>query len=246
MALDLREQPIGRSPAFATTHWSLVVAAGNRDSPHAEKALAELCQIYWYPLYAYVRRRGYGPEDAEDLTQDFFVRLMEKEYLGLADRQRGKFRTFLLCAMKHFLINHQESSKAVVRGGRVNHLSIDAQDAERQYLAEPVEKISPERYYEKRWAMTVLDQALRALECEYARAESLELFLQLKACLGGHAHTSYAEIGHRLGMSEGSVKTAAFRMRQRFGQALHAEVAKTIDSPDEVEDELRSLMALFE
>lgn len=229
---------------FATTHWSLVLAAGH-PTPGAHAALAKLCQIYWYPLYAYVRRQGHGPHDAQDLTQEFFARLLEQHSVAEVRREKGKFRSFLLAAMNHFLANEWDRARAQKRGGRCRLVSLDAASAEDRYRLEPVDQLTPDRIFERRWALTLLEEVLRRLGRDYAAAGKAELFAQLKSCLTGErAALPYARLAARLGLTEGAVKVAVHRLRQRYRQILRAEIAHTVACPEEIEDEIRHLFAV--
>jgi RNA polymerase sigma factor (sigma-70 family) len=234
------------SPAargFASTRWSLVVAARG-EAPEARAALAVLCQAYWHPLYAYARRRLANADDAQDLTQEFFARLLEKDYLQAADPRRGKFRSFLLAAFKHFLANERERATAQKRGGGRRPLPLDFEDGERRYRHEPADATTPETLYARRWALTLLEQALARLRQEFAAAGKEALFEALKGTLTGDGTAEpYARIGRDLGLSEPAVKTAVHRLRRRYQELLRAEVAQTVASPEEVEDELRDLFA---
>jgi RNA polymerase sigma-70 factor (ECF subfamily) len=235
---------MGVPPAFVTTHWSVVLTAGRSDTTLARDALARLCQTYWHPLYAYVRRLGHSPPDAQDLTQEFFARLLAKNYLAAADESRGRFRSFLLAALKHFLANEWDKASAQKRGGGQIPISIDPGSAETACSFEPADTTTPEKIYERRWALTLLDQVLRRLREEYVRAGREKLFEQLKPTLTEASRTvRYAEIAARLGMSEGAVKVAVHRLRLRYREVLRAEIADTVASPAEVEDELRNLFA---
>jgi RNA polymerase sigma factor (sigma-70 family) len=228
---------------FASTRWSLVAAAGRGESPEARAALAVLCQTYWYPLYAYARRLA-SADDAQDLTQEFFARLLEKDYLRAADPRRGKFRSFLLTAFKHFLAKERERAAAQKRGGGRRPLSLDFQDGERRFRHEPADPTTPEMVYQRRWALTLLEQALARLRQEFAGAGKEHLFEALKGALtGGGTDEPYAGIGQDLGLSEQAVKTAVHRLRRRYKELLCAEVAQTVATPEEVEDELRDLFA---
>ena len=234
-----------RAGHFATTHWSVVLAAGQSDSLHAAAALEQLCRTYWYPLYAYVRRRGYSPADAQDLTQEFFARLLERKSFSSADPARGRFRTFLLQALEHFLANEWKSAHRLKRGGAAPCLPLDAAEAAQRYANEPATTLTPERVYEKRWAMTLLEQVLAALEREYAEAGKSRVFEELAELLWGKdASTSYALIGERLGMTEGTARGAMHRLRERYRERLRAEVAHTVAEPAEVEEELRYLITV--
>jgi RNA polymerase sigma-70 factor (ECF subfamily) len=233
------------SGAFTTTHWSVVLAAAQQESPQAAEALETLCRTYWYPLYAFVRCRGHSPEDAQDLTQEFFAHFLQKGYFHLADRTRGRFRTFLVHALEHFLINEWKRGQRIRRGGGRVCFSLDATDAETRYLGEAAGAITPERYYDQRWAMTLLDQVMRALRQEYAEAGRTAVFEELADFLWGKDDSvSYTQIGERLGMTEGALRGAMHRLRRRYRERLRAEVAQTVAPPDTVEDELRYLLTV--
>jgi DNA-directed RNA polymerase specialized sigma24 family protein len=228
--------------SFATTHWSVVVAAGQCRSPDSQGALATLCEAYWYPLYVYIRRRGYGAEDARDLTQAFFAQLLEKQTLQVADRQRGKFRSFLLASLNHFLANEGRRTQAKKRGGGQKPFSLDLQSGENRYRNEPFHQWTAEKIFERRWALTVLEQALCALRNESVAAGKLPLFEQLKFFLGGSGGSlPYSELAVRLGTTEGAIKVAMHRLRRRYGELLRAEIAQTVAEPDQIDEELRHL-----
>jgi RNA polymerase sigma factor (sigma-70 family) len=229
---------------FATTRWSLVLAAKGRGEPQAREALADLCALYWYPLYAYVRRRGHDADRAQDLTQEFFARLLEKDFLADVDRGKGRFRSFLLAACKHFLANERDRARALKRGGGREPIPIDALDAESRYRREPVDAMTPERLFDRRWALTLLDQVLQRLGEEMARAGKAVWFDRLKpALLGARGSDPYGQIAAELGMTEGAVKVAVHRLRQRYRALLNEEIARTVDDPGQVEDEIRDLFA---
>jgi RNA polymerase sigma-70 factor (ECF subfamily) len=229
---------------FATTHWSLVLAAGHKSSPASERALEELCQAYWYRLYAYARRRVGTVHAAQDLTQEFFARVLEKEYLQAADRDKGRFRSFLLTMFKRFLSNERERERAQKRGGGRRACSLDLDSAEALYCRQPADDETPEAVFERRWALTLLERVLRALADEYAAKGKQELFEQCQPLLTGDSGApSHAEIGARLDMSEGAVKVAIHRLRQRYRELLQAEVAATVADATAVDDELRILLA---
>jgi RNA polymerase sigma factor (sigma-70 family) len=229
---------------FATTHWSVVLTAQRHDSTRAYAALSYLCQTYWYPLYAFVRRQGHSAHDAQDLTQEFFSRLLEKNYLAVADRERGKFRSFLLAALKHFLANEWNRARAAKRGGGREVLSLNETDAEGRYLLEPTDETTAEKIFERRWATTLLEQAVTRLREEYAQAEKGDLYEALKNCLTIESRSvPYAELAARLKMSEGAIKVAVYRLRGRYREVLREEIAQTVSSPEEVEEELRHLFA---
>lgn len=236
--------PVGQ-PLFATTHWSVVLAAGQSADAQASVALEQLCRTYWYPLYAYVRRRGYSPEDAQDLTQQFFALFLKKECFRLADRSRGRFRTFLLHALEHFLINEWKRAQCAKRGGSRPLLSLDVAEAEHRYALEPATTLTPERAYEKQWAATLLAQVLSGLKQEYADAGNARVFAELADLLWGRdAAVSFAAIGARLGLTEGAARAAMHRLRTRYRERLRREVAQTVAEPGEVDEELRYLIAV--
>jgi RNA polymerase sigma-70 factor (ECF subfamily) len=240
--------PPGRSdsPSFGTTHWSLVLAARERGTAESEAALAALCASYWYPLYAFIRRRNHDPDRAADLTQGFFTRFLEKDYLAAVDPAKGCFRAFLLAACKHFLANVHDQEVALKRGGGRRPVSIDARDAEGRYLREPSHELTPERLFERRWALTLLDRALDQVGREFQQRGKGVLFDRLKVVLTGAARTvPYAELGAELEMSEDSVKKAAHRLRQRYRDILRELVAETVEEPGQVDDEIRALFAIL-
>jgi RNA polymerase sigma-70 factor (ECF subfamily) len=225
---------------FATTRWSLVVAArGN--SPAARDALAELCRLSWYPLYAYIRRKGHTHVEAEDLTQEFFTRLLERDDLATVDPSRGRFRSFLLASCNHFLSNQRDRDQALKRGGGRQPLPLDFHDAERRYVAEPGHDQTPERLFERRWALTLLERVLQRLQQDYEDSGKGNLFERLKGQLAGETVGSYAEAAAELGLTEGAVKVAAHRLRQRYRDLLRDEIAQTLDDPAAVDDEIHAL-----
>jgi RNA polymerase sigma factor (sigma-70 family) len=232
------------SERFHTTQWSVVLAAGRRSSPDAHDALATLCQVYWYPIYAYVRRRGRSPDDAQDLTQSFFAGLLEKNVAGKADRSRGKFRSFLLASLDHFLAKEWRRASARKRGeGRVA-LALDFAAGESRYTLEPAHELTAEKIYQRRWALTLLEETLAKLRDEFARSGKLELFERLKPYLGGDENTvPYRQIAESLGKTDGAVKVAVHRLRQRCRALLRSEIAQTVSTPQEVDEELRDLFA---
>ena len=236
------DSPIAPREVFATTRWTVVLHARDASDTQAREALENLCRAYWYPLYAFVRRQGVSPEDAQDLTQAFFEKLIEKNFLADVQREKGRFRSFLLAALKHFLANEWDKARAQKRGGGVVHVPIDTASAETRYGLEPAHFDSPEKLFERRWAITLLDRVLERLRDEHVEAGKADLFEQLKPCLTAEkASLSYAELGARVGLSEGAVKVAVHRLRQRYRELLRAEIAETVDSPGEVEEELRHL-----
>jgi RNA polymerase sigma factor (sigma-70 family) len=241
--LDKKPQPASIDSArFRTTHWSIVLAAGRRSSPDARDALAALCRNYWYPLYAYVRRQGLSADDAQDITQAFFARLLEKNIAARADRERGKFRSFLLASLNHFLANEWRSGGARKRGGGQVALSLDLAAAEGLYTREPSHELTAEKLYQRRWALTLLEQTLAKLRDEFVERGKLELFDRLKPYLGGgDGSAPYQQIAAELGKTEGAVKVAVHRMRRRCRELLRTEIAQTVSGPQEIEDELRDL-----
>jgi len=231
---------------FATTHWSVVLAAGEGDSPPAARALETLCRAYWYPIYVYVRRKGYGPDEAEDLTQEFFAQFLAKELLRLADREKGRFRTFLLATLDHFLAREWNRAHRQKRGGQFQFISLDQPSPEERYKLEPVDNETPEKKYAKQWALTVLQNALAALEKESEASGKGAFFAEVRGFLSYEPEDGdYARIGERLAMNEGAVRVAVHRLRRRYGELLRAEVAQTVATPTEAEEELRHLMKVL-
>lgn len=235
-----------RHATFVTTHWSVVLTARRSDTTRAQAALARLCQTYWYPLYAYVRRRGYGPHDAQDLTQEFFARLLAQNWLAQADRERGRFRTFLLAALSHFLANEWDKARAQKRGGAIQLVPLQLDSAEARYGEEPADPATPEQCFERRWALALLDEVLNRLRQEQVAAGAGELFDTLKPCLAGSRQAQpYAALAGKLGMTEGAVKVAVHRLRQRYRQLLREEIAHTVATPGEVDEEMHYLFAVL-
>lgn len=233
-------------PSFATTHWSVVLAAGGGEDTAAREALAALCRSYWYPLYAYARRRGHPPEEAEDLIQSFFVQFLEHNWVARADQQRGRFRTFLLTALDRFLANEWDKARAIKRGGHLRRVALGMDDAESRFSREPTDTHTPEQQFERQWALTVLDRALAGLRDEYAGRGQAATFDALKpTLLGSREAQPYASLAETLGITEGSVKVAVSRLRDRYRQRLLEEIAHTVASPDEVESELRHLFRVL-
>lgn len=230
---------------FPRTRWTLVaeVQAGGSVG---ERALNELCQLYWYPVYAFVRRRGAPPADAEDLTQAFFAKLLERENFARAEAAKGRLRAFLLSTLKQFRIDQHRRDRAQKRGGGVLPLSIDAARAEERYHREPADLEDPECLFERRWALALLEEAFARLETDYRTAGKHDLYLSLRPflTLGDHAE-SYAEIAARLGMTAGAVQVAAHRLRKRYRAALEAVIAETLDDPAETEAELRHILLIL-
>ena len=226
---------------FPTTHWSLVLAAGRHDTSQSRTALASLCEAYWFPLYTYVRRCVRDVHEAQDLTQAFFVQLLDKHYVADADPRRGRFRAFLLTAFRHFLSHEWEKAKAQKRGGGRLPWSLDLMSGESRYQVESNDQCTPEQLFERQWAITLLNQVITRLQSEFASAGKESQFVQLKEFLVGRSSTTYAEVARQLGQSEAAVKMAVHRLRRRYGQLLRDEIAHTVDNPDDVEDEIRDL-----
>ena len=236
---------IGAFRSFQTTRWSVVRRAVDADGAVAPEALAALCEAYWYPLYAYVRRSGYGPHDAEDLTQAFFARLMERNILASADPGKGKLRTFLLTCAGHFLADERDRAMADKRGAALL-ISFDAATAEERYSAEPVDDLSPDRLFQRRWALTILESSLELLATEFAEQGKSEVFEMLRPFLGFGPDPArrYEEIAAAMGTPVGTLKNQVFRLRKRWRELLFEQVAMTLDdpSPDEIKDELKELL----
>jgi len=226
-----------------TTRWSLVLAAGaNLSAAGAREALATLCETYWYPLYAFLRSRGYSAEDAQDLTQAFFLRMLEKQTIGQADPARGRFRSFLLTALKNFAANERDREIAKKRGGGAPIVSLELEGAEGRFQLEPPSDETPERIFDRRWALTLLDRVMLRLKAEGARDGKKSQFEGLKTYLtGDQPQLTYAQTASEWGMSEGAVKVAVHRLRRHFRDLVRDEIAQTVSSPEEIEDELRHL-----
>lgn len=229
---------------FTRTHWSLVLQAIDQNSPQGADALARLCRAYWYSLYSYVRWQGHTMHDAQDLTQEFFARFLEQDSLRQASPQRGRFRTFLLSSLKNFLINEWNKAKRQKRGGGCQIISLNAEETETRFQAEPADHHSPDKAYDRRWAMVLLDRVLSQLESELVAGEQGRLFAELKFCLTGQdSGGCYAEIGKRLGMTEGNVKVNVHRLRRRYRELLREEISRTVEDPATIDDEIRQLFA---
>lgn len=236
-------EPPSKHAVFATTHWSVVLAAGDAESPEAAAALEALCQTYWFPLYAYARRAGNDIAASEDLTQEFFTRLLQKDYLRVVDRKRGRFRWFLLTAFKCFLANEWDRERAQKRGGGQRPVPLDALTAEQRYQLEPADQQTADLLFERRWAMTLLENSRERLQKEYEVGGKRDRFEMLEGSLpGGRSERTYAEMGKVLGLSEGGVKTEVHRMKRRYAELMREEVARTVADPAEVDLELRHLI----
>ena len=235
--------PSQANQQFATTHWSVVLAAKGPASPDAAEALEQLCRAYWYPLYAYVRRRGYSVEEAQDLTQEYFARLIEKQWVAAANPGKGRFRTFLLTALNHFLANEWRNARAAKRGGGRAVISLD-DTTESRYALEPASNLTPEKLYERRWALSLFERAMGRLREHYVAAGKERHYKCLEQFLSGEASDGdYARAGTELQMAPGAVASAVHRLRQQYRELVREEIAHTVTSPDEVEDEMRSLLA---
>jgi RNA polymerase sigma factor (sigma-70 family) len=236
-----------RQPVFATTHWSLVLSARDPHSPQSAEALEKLCRAYWYPLYAYARRVGQSKENAEDLTQAFFARLLEKHYLDAAEPERGRFRSFLLIALKRFMANEWDRARAQKRGGGLTQLSLDTELAERKFSAETTAgEMSPDRLYERRWALTLLEQTMARLRAEFADAGRIAEFEKLKTFLtADKREIPYATVAAELEMGEGALRVAVHRLRKRYRELFREEIAHTLAAGEDVDTELRHLLTVL-
>jgi RNA polymerase sigma factor (sigma-70 family) len=227
---------------FTQTHWSVVLQAGDEASPQRLAALDQLCRSYWFPLYAYVRRCGESPEDAKDLTQEFFARLLEKNWLRAASPERGRFRWYLLASLKHFLSNEWDRARTQKRGGDRRPISLDQLSPEERYLVEPTDGLSADKVYDRTWALTLLERARERLRCEFAAAERTVRFEMLEQFLpGAQKATTYAEMAKRLNLAEGTIKSDVSRLRRRYGELLRDELGQTLGSVTDLEDELHHL-----
>ena len=244
---DPVEPPHGGARHFATTRWTLVTAAGKQNTPESRRALSDLCRLYWYPVYAFVRRRGYDADEALDLTQGFFTRLIDKNDLAAADRNRGRFRAWLLTAVKHYLANEWDKATAEKRGGgrAVFSFDIDSDDAECRYRREPAHQVTPERIFDRRWALTLLEQTLTMLQTESEQEGKKDLFAALKPTLTADVRDSsdpsYRDLAAQLGTSEGALKVAAHRLRRRYRELLRGQIAETVEREEDVDEEIRDL-----
>jgi RNA polymerase sigma factor (sigma-70 family) len=233
---------------FVTTRWTVVLAAGCKATPQAERALEELCATYWFPLYAYVRRRGYTKADAEDLTQAFFARFLEKNYLASLKAERGRFRAFLLASLKNFLINEWDKSQRLKRGGGVAHLSLDWEDADSkfQFQIAATSEPSPDKAFDREWAVALLAHVIERLRKECEADGKGRQFDQLKIFLtAGKGTVPQADIARALGIDEGAVRVAAHRLRKRYRELLRDEIAHTLSDPAQVDEEMRALFGAF-
>ena len=229
---------------FATTHWSVVRAAGKTSSPHSKEALGTLCRTYWFPLYAFLRRQGHNSNQAEEYTQAFFARLLEKRGLRLADSKRGKFRSFLLSSLKNFLADERDRARAKKRGGGRKVLSLDFENAESQYTLQPAQQLDPEKLFERSWALTVLERTMVRLQDESRSTKKRKVFDHLKVYLTADKDSiPYREVAAGLKMTEGAVKVAVHRLRHRYRELLRDEIAQTVATEEQIDEEIRDLFA---
>lgn len=245
--VDLEYSCVSDDPGhrrFATTRWSLILATADPDSSQAAAALSSLCEIYWFPVYAFIRRTGASADEARDLTQAFFFRVLEKGSFKEARQERGRFRAFLLTAVRHFLSNERDAARAAKRGGGQVHLPLAFDDGERRYLLEPVEYQTPEHVYERRWALSVLDAAMQRLGAKYEDPDRCKVFITLRPLLSGRESDSYAEAAAALNMSEGALRVALHRLRRHFRTVLRDVIGETVARPEDIEPELQHLLAI--
>jgi RNA polymerase sigma factor (sigma-70 family) len=251
VAITLTSEPSNQSSSasgevFATTHWTVVLAAGRRHTPQSDHALEELCRSYWFPLYAYVRRRGHAKEDAEDLVQAFFARFLAKNYLEGLSAERGRFRAFLLASLKHFLANEWDKSQRQKRGGGAVHLSLDWATADTKFQVAATGEPSPDLVFDREWALALLSKVIERLDTESVADGKAKLFEQLKVFLAaGKGETAQSEVAKALGMEEGAVRVAVHRLRKRYRQLLRDEIANTLSDPAMVDEEMRALFGAF-
>jgi DNA-directed RNA polymerase specialized sigma24 family protein len=237
---------VARGDVFVTTRWTVVLAAGGHGSASADVALEELCRTYWYPLYAYVRHRGHSPADAEDLTQAFFAKFLAKNYLAGLDSNRGRFRAFLLASLKHFLANEWDRSQRQKRGGGAPVLSLDYQGADTRYQIDPPDHLSPDKLFDRAWALTLLEKVIARLRGEIQAEGRSEQFEKLKIYLTvGTSNISSADAAAALAMSEGNVRVAVHRLRRRYRELLQQEIVQTLADPAQAEEEMRALLGAF-
>ena len=228
---------------FATTRWSLVLAAGQQTNTRSAEALAILCEMYWYPVYAFIRRQGHRAEEGADLTQEFFARVLEKNYFHDADPARGRFRSFLCASIRHFLSNERDRVRALKRGGNQPPISLDVEIAEGRYQLEPRDDLTPEKLFDRRWALTLLERVFARLREEHASAGKAELFDHFKGFLtDDSAPVPYADVARALGMTEGAIRVAVHRLRRHFRDTLVQEIAETVSNPADIDAEIEYLL----
>jgi RNA polymerase sigma-70 factor (ECF subfamily) len=245
---SINSDPSSTAPGdiFATTHWTVVLAAGKRHTPQSDLALEELCRTYWFPLYAYVRRRGHNKQDAEDSVQAFFARFLAKNYLASLGAERGRFRAFLLASLKHFLINEWKKSRRLKRGGGEKNLSLDWQTADTKFQVASTNEPSPDKAFDREWALALLAKVIERLQKECEADGKAKLFEQLKTFLmAGKAEAAQSETAKILGMEEGAVRVAIHRLRKRYRQLLRDEISQTLTDPAQVDEEMRALFGAF-
>ena len=234
------------SSGFQTTRWTLVQAAAVNPTGDSRRALSTLCQTYWQPVYAFIRRNGYDPDQSQDLTQGFFALMLEKNYLIHADQKRGRFRSFLLTAVKHFLVNEWDRANALKRGGGQATVPIDLIEAERWYVPAAVDDSTPEKAFERQWALSILEQVLARLRTDYANAGKANQFEMLSEFLNQDSRdVGYEELAGKLGMTLGALRMAVHRIRRSYRRILREEIAETVSTPDEIDGEIRFLVAIL-
>jgi RNA polymerase sigma factor (sigma-70 family) len=236
--------PAERAASFHTTRWTIVMRAAQSQAPGGQSALAQLCRNYWYPLYIFARRRGYSPEDAQDLTQGFFLQLLKRRALAGVHRLKGKFRSFLLASFQNHLSDQADHARRIKRGGGREFVQLDAEEAEQRYRLEPVEYLTAEKLFDARWAMTLLAETLNRVRQEYANEGKTSIFEALRVFLdpaNTRAPPSYDEVADQLQVSTGAVKTLIHRLRKRYTALLREEVGRTVSDPAEVDDEIHAL-----
>jgi len=234
----------GDPAQFRTTRWSVILAAAESQIPGGQAALSDLCEHYWYPLYAFARRRGYAPHDAQDLTQGFFLHLLEHRALKRADPLKGKFRSFLLASFRNFLADEADRARSLKRGGNLEFVFLDAEDAENRYRSEPADHLTAEKIFDARWAMTLLARAVERLREQCVADGETSRFEVLSAFVGvavGKTPPSYEEVAKSLGISAGAVKTAIHRFRKQYATLLRQEIGRTVSDPVEIDEEIHSL-----
>ena len=235
----------GDVATFRTTHWSVVLTAGESDREKAREALEQLCAAYWYPLYVFARRQGHDAAESEDLTQEFFASLLQRNDLAEVSPERGRFRSFLLASFKHLLVNEYHRQRTEKRGGRATVVSLEREDPETRYRLEPADPVTPETLFERRWALTVLERAVDRLREEYAVSEKADLFEELKEFLSNQKSLPHATIAAKHGISVGAVGVTIHRLRQRYAEVLREEISHTVSTPEDIDDEVRHLIAVM-
>lgn len=231
---------------FRTTRWSVVLSALDSDTTDSRVAMEHLCRLYWYPVFHFIRRSGYAQHDAQDLTQSFFARFVEKNWLERADPSRGRFRSFLLMILKRFLAGEWKKNHAIKREGNLHWLSLNMETAETRYAQEPADTTTPEQSFEKQWALTLLETVMQSLQGQYAQDDKTELFEHIKPCLMGSRESQpYATLATQLGMSESAVKVSVHRLRKQYRECLRGEIAQTVSTPSEVDEEMKHLIRVL-